>query len=388
MKKISFYFPAGDFYEALNRFDKGQPQYYQTHDEVARLINELSDLQIQITIFSTVTPERQERLYGDRIKIIDLGENDFLSTGRLVKSIQEIPADVIIAHHANSKLLKASLNTKSRIFPILAATDNRTGMRAWVRRRERVHILNNPRFDLVANHCMPATRQLASFGVRKEKLVAWDIAHPFHPDLRPAKALRERGPFQIFYAGSISEAKGVADVIRALPLVLSAGADARCVLAGGGTLDSMRKLAGLLGVEDRVTFIGMIPNSEVQERMAGADIVAIPSRTEFPEGFPLTMFEAIASRTPIICSDHPVFSDPFVDGRDVAMFRGGDSASLARAMIGLLNDNELYHRLSLNAEAAWGRLHGPADWRTLLKTWIFEGAQAPWIQQHVLSNAL
>jgi glycosyltransferase involved in cell wall biosynthesis len=387
MKRVSFYFSAGDFYEALSRFGEGLSQFYQTHDEIAKLVCELSEQRIQTTIISHVTPARKERTYGDWVKIIDLGEKNFTASASLIRSVREVPADVIIAHHATPQLLRACLGIKARIFPILANTDNRTGLRAWVRRKKYVRLLNHPRFDLVANHCMPATRQLAAFGVKKEKLVAWDIAHPFHPKAKSAKLLPKRGPFQMFYAGSINEAKGVGDLIRALPIALGAGADARCVLAGAGAVNSMQALARALGVEDKVVFAGMLPNAEVRERMADADVVVIPSRAEFPEGFPLTMFEAVASRTPVLCSDHPVFRDLFVDGRDVALFKEGDSASLARALVRLLSNGELYHHLSLNAEATWKLLDGPADWRTLVKTWMFEGADAPWIQRYVLSNS-
>lgn len=387
MKRVSFYFSAGDFYEALSRFGEGLSQFYQTHDEIAKLVCELSEQRIHTTIFSLVTRTRKERNYGDWVKIIDLGEKSYTGSESLIRSVREDPADAIIAHYPIPQLLRACLDTKARIFPILASTDNRIGLRAWVRRKKYVRLLNHPRFELVANHCMPATRQLAAFGVKKEKLVAWDIAHPFNPKTRSAKLLRERGPLHIFYAGSINEAKGVGDLIRALPVALGACADARCVLAGAGSVDSMQALARSLGVEDKVVFAGMLPNAEVRERMADADVVVIPSRAEFPEGFPLTMFEAIASRTPVLCSDHPVFRDLFVDGRDVAVFKEGDSASLARALVRLLSDGELYHHLSLNAEATWKLLDGPANWHTLVKTWIFEGADAPWIQRHVLSNS-
>jgi glycosyltransferase involved in cell wall biosynthesis len=387
MKRVSIYFAAGDFYEALRRFDEGLSQFYQTHDEIAKLVGEFSKQRIHTTIFSLVTPARRERTFGDYVRIVDLGENSFTASASLISSVREVPADAIVAHYATPQLLRASLGTKARIFPILASTDNRTGLRAWVRRKKYIRLLNHPRFDLVANHCMPATRQLAAFGVKKEKLVAWDIAHPFHPREKSPKLLPTCGPFQIFFAGSINESKGVGDLIRALPVALAAGADVRYVLAGRGSVDSMQALARTLGVDDKVAFAGMLPNAEVRERMADADVVVIPSRAEFPEGFPLTMFEAISSRSPIVCSDHPVFRDLFLDGRDVALFKQGDSASLACALVRVLRDADLYHRLSLNAESTWKLLDGPADWRTLVKTWLFEGANAPWIQRYVLSNS-
>jgi hypothetical protein len=40
---VSFYFSAGDFYEALIRLDNRMPQLYQTHEEVAKLIKEFAE---------------------------------------------------------------------------------------------------------------------------------------------------------------------------------------------------------------------------------------------------------------------------------------------------------------------------------------------------------
>jgi glycosyltransferase involved in cell wall biosynthesis len=222
--------------------------------------------------------------------------------------------------------------------------------------------------------------------VGRDKLVPWDIEHPFHPNERPPKSLRSQGPYEIFYVGSISEAKGVGDLIRALPVVLRNGIDVRCVLAGGGAIEPMRALARSHGVEDKVGFAGMIPNPEVLNRMSRADIVVVPSRPEFPEGFPLSMFEAIASRTPIVCSDHPVFRNVLRDKQNAVVFRAGDPASLAGALQRAIRDPELCHRLSCNAESAWDSLSGAANWRTLIRTWLLEGPEAPWIQQRVLSR--
>jgi len=42
--------------------------------------------------------------------------------------------------------------------------------------------------------------------------------------------------------------------------------------------------------------------------MRSADAIVIPSRHEYPEGLPLTIYEALAARTPIVASDHQCFS--------------------------------------------------------------------------------
>jgi hypothetical protein len=49
-----------------------------------------------------------------------------------------------------------------------------------------------------------------------------------------------------------------------------------------------------------------------------------------------------------------------------------------------LTDADLYSRLSRNAQLSWAALKGPADWRTMLREWIINGAESPWITEHKL----
>ena len=69
----------------------------------------------------------------------------------------------------------------------------------------------------------------------------------------------------------------------------------------------MQALRRELGVSDQLDFRGLVPNGEVFDLFRKADVVVVPSHREYAEGFPLTMFEAMGSRTPIVCSDHPMF---------------------------------------------------------------------------------
>jgi glycosyltransferase involved in cell wall biosynthesis len=118
-----------------------------------------------------------------------------------------------------------------------------------------------------------------------------------------------------------------------------------------------------------------------------ADLVVVPSRTEYPEGFPLTMFEAIASRTPIVCSDHPMFRPVIADGRNASVFSAGDQHALAAAIQRTLTDSALYARLSNNATLTWEALKGPADWRTMIVKWVIEGRSSSWICDRLLMAA-
>ena len=220
-------------------------------------------------------------------------------------------------------------------------------------------------------------------GVQRSRLIPWDVPHPFTPEASAPKSAPPGRPLEVFYAGSITEEKGVGDVLRAIPHLAT---DARFAFAGNGEIDGMRRLAQSLGVESKADFIGGIPNPEVFKRFQDADLLIVPSRSQFQEGFPLTMFEAVASHTPIVCSDHPIFKRAMADGANAVLFRAGDSRDLASAVDRIAADPDQYLRLSRAAEQTWESLRGPADWRRLIVEWVTEGPDSQWIQSHMLDR--
>ena len=385
MNSVSIYFFAGDFVDVLKRYDAGLQQIYQTHNEVARLIYDLINANYKVSIYSFVTPQQREDRPIEGLRIISLGAKNYSATSLLAAAVEKDSSQAIVAHFANLELLRAVKSTKSRAIAILANSYNNTGLRAFFGKRQVVTLLNNKRFELVSNHCLPATEHLGLIGVKREKLIAWDVPHPFDPALFKAKQLRLRRPFEAMYVGSIAEGKGVSDLISALALLREKGMDVRCSFAGLGDIDAMRTLAKTLDISDLVNFLGLIGNEDVFNMMAVSDVVIVPSRIGYPEGFPLTMFEAVASRTPIVCSNHPMFRPVLLDGRNAAIFRAGDPQALAAAILRILENPTLYATLSVNAVATWNALKGPADWRTLIIKWVTEGVSSPWLHERMLT---
>jgi glycosyltransferase involved in cell wall biosynthesis len=385
VKSVSIYFPAGDFIEAIRRYDEGREQSYQTHNEVARLIYDLRAENLRVNIYSFVTPERRDDRAANGARIVSLGAKDFSTRNILNSAVAEDKADAIVAHFPNPELLRAAAATKSRVIVVMANSFNRTGIRAALGKWKVASLLNNPRFELVSNHCLPSTEHLARIGVKRKKLIAWDVAHPFDPKSHEAKQHPARRRFEVVYAGSITEAKGVAELVRAVALLREQGIEMHCSLAGLGEVDAMRALGATLGISDLLSFVGVIGNTEVFKMMSAGDLVVVPSRTQFPEGFPLALFEAIASRTPIVCSNHPMFRDVMRDGRNASVFSAGDHRSLAAAMRRTLTDPLLYANLSTNALLTWAALKGPADWRTMIFKWTVEGRSSPWILERMLT---
>ena len=127
--------------------------------------------------------------------------------------------------------------TKNRAIAVLANSNNRSGLRAALERRKIVSLLNNSRFELVSSHCLPATEHLAQIGVKREKLIAWDVPHPFEPASSIPKKLTAHRPFKIVYVGSMVEGKGVTDLIHAVAILREKGVEEHCSLAGGGDIE-------------------------------------------------------------------------------------------------------------------------------------------------------
>ena len=383
-KSASIYFFSGDFADVIKRHAAGDEQIYATHDEVARLFHDLLDEGVALTVYSFVTPEAREERPVEGVRIISVGARNYSDAGLLRAAVRDDDSDAVVAHFAAIELLRAVKAKNSRAMAVLANSYNRKGTKASWERWRVARLLNSQRFELVSNHCLPATAHLANIGVDRRKLIPWDVPHRFDPANQLAKTLVPKDTYRVAFAGTIRADKGVADLIQAASELKGNGIELQCSFAGAGEVEEMKALAHELGIANQFSFVGLVPNSRVFELFRDADLVIVPSHSGYPEGFPLTMFEAIASRTPIVCSDHPMFIPVMKDETRAAVFPWGNPRELAAAISRVLSNAELYARLSRNADISWEALKGPADWRTMLTEWILRGANSDWIRRHML----
>ena len=382
-ERISFYFYTGDFAGAIRRHVDGEAQTYGTHGPLAALFIALAEAGYHVTAYSFMSPTAQENSPAPNIRTVQLGASHYLDE-RIVSAFRDEQADASVVHFPHLKLLGAAAADGRRVLPVMAASYNRRGLRPSLERFRLKRLLNSPKFRWVSNHCRPATEQLASMGVSRAKLIPWDVPHAHQPaDFQPKSA--PAGPtVTLAYAGAVIRDKGVPELLQAVAALRSQGLDVRCSLAGKGPLDNYRQQAAAAGCADAITFLGLVENDQVVGLFRDADIVVVPSRPEFPEGFPLTLFEAIATRTPIVASDHPMFRPVMKDGETAAVFRAGDAAGLAAQLRRLIDDHALYATLSRNADLSWAALQGPGDWQTMLFDWITQGDDAPYLREHAL----
>lgn len=382
---VSIYFFAGDFVQAFENHRKGAAQRYATHGEVMRLVDDLRGAGHPVRVVSFVTDEAGDHEVDDGLRITNLGADGAASGGLLGPVVRHDTSEFIVPHFPNTELLRGAMRTEARLFAMLASSWTTGGPRTQWQARKVARILRNGRIEWVANHCRPAAEHLADLGVPRSKLLAWDIPHGPGPT-GPGTSPPEPGaPWTIFYAGAITAPKGVADLVDAIGVLAGRGHTARLVIAGGGEVGEMAERARRAGVGDSLVFLGAVTNDVVQAQMRSADLVAVPSRHEFPEGMPLTLFEAVASGTPLVCSDHPMFVHDFVDGRSAATFEAGVPDALAAAISRVMTDPELYARLAAAAPATWADMTRTADMRTMLTRWVCDPAPSSWVAFRTLA---
>ena len=124
----------------------------------------------------------------------------------------------------------------------------------------------------------------------------------FKPEKSSRQAVRmqlgiKENEKMLLSVGELSRGKNLGNVIKALWRLNDSSV--RYIICGQGTCEKRWKdLAARLGIADQVIFLGYQEN--ISEICQGADLFIFPS---LREGLPMALLEAIATKTPVICSN-------------------------------------------------------------------------------------
>ena len=101
-----------------------------------------------------------------------------------------------------------------------------------------------------------------------------------------------------FFVGRHTDQKGIAHLLYAIRKVR--GRDVTLVVGGSGhQTDQLKRFAELLGIDDRVEFVGYVPGSELGDYYAAADAFVSPS---LAEPFGITITEALEAGTHVVAT--------------------------------------------------------------------------------------
>jgi glycosyltransferase involved in cell wall biosynthesis len=362
--RVTFVHYAGDFREAFERLSAGGSETYQAQ---RYSVNFVGSLPYDVSVVCAVCGEAYDVRLPNGVRAIGAGFKPGFDPRDLIPFLKG--TDRLILVSPMVPLLKWAKHNRVRTITAMADSFHNRSLKQKLHNRWVARHLNGA--EWVGNHQMPASRSLWSIGVMPEKIVPWDWPPSHAPHDYAARALRDGETFHLLYVGSICEAKGVGDLIRAV-----SGQDYLRLTALGPVLEPMPQAGN-------VQFAGVVPNDEIPPAMREADAVVVPSRHEYPEGLPLVIFEALASRTPIIASDHPMF--PLEDQKSALTFPAGDHRALLAAIQRLASDPDLYAKLSANSLAAWEALQIPVTWGEFIERWLSDDVE--WLKQSTLTGS-
>ncbi|MBV8607640.1 MAG: glycosyltransferase family 4 protein [Singulisphaera sp.] len=370
----------GDYREALQIIASGQTEPYFGMKYSVDLLEKFVENDQNLIISLTTVPYSIRRKRGELVGIpepklprpIPGRVAEFLLARRILKKIREFrPTHVLLRTGRPAIVSQVLRYAKERgcntlvVFANFLFNDNPRSRRV---NREITALMNEPFVFRVGNHKWPATQSLVDSGLNPAKAVAWDWPGQRMARDYPIKELLPP-PFHLVYAGSITVHKGVGDLIDAASILHARGVKSRfSILGSGGDFDALKEKAGSLP-EGLIDFKGRLPNGEVFQFMRDATLVFVPSRHSFHEGLPLTLTEGLASRTPLIVSDHPVMVRAFQNNQGLLFFRASDPASLASVTQAVLEDPAEYRRLSETTADALDRVDCPFSFGDLLDEW-------------------
>ena len=230
------------------------------------------------------------------------------------------------------------------------------------------------RADHLFTICEGLRADMAQRGVAPAKITvipnAVDI-ESFEPGGQPDLALKQSlgldGASVVGFIGSFYAYEGLDLLLAAMPAMLAQRPEVRLLLVGGGPQDqALKAQAQQLGIADKVIFTGRVPHADVQRYYDLVDVLAYPRHsmrlTELVT--PLKPLEAMAQGRLLVASDVGGHKELIRDGHTGVLFKAGDAAALAKAVVKLLGAPESWSALReagrrfVEQERNWARSVG------------------------------
>jgi len=157
--------------------------------------------------------------------------------------------------------------------------------------------------------------------------------------------------FVVLMVGSVGERKGVFDLLKAVPKVVSQDDSVMFVLAGGeelpGEMDQILGIIEVEKIEPWVKVLGEVERDRIPRLLGLADLFILPSHAE---GMPLAILEAMRSGVPIISTYVGGIPDTIQNEISGLLIHPGSAAEIAAAVLRLRKDDALRQRLVSRAE--------------------------------------
>ncbi|NJK88435.1 MAG: glycosyltransferase family 4 protein [Myxococcales bacterium] len=234
-----------------------------------------------------------------------------------------------------------------------------------------LELARDPVVHRVANFRRIATDAMVELGLPVEKALAYAFPEGRSPADYETKVLSPP-PHSVLFAGRLIEEKGASDVIGAVRELRSRGRDVSLTILGQGPFEADLRQLAKDAPKGLITFAGQVPNTVMFDMLRRSTVAVVPTRPEFMEGMPMSLTEGLISRTPLVISNHIVFTRSFRDREGVLIAEAKSPSSFASCIDELISNAELYSTMSSATEAAYARVACDHTFEDVLMDWRAE----------------
>lgn len=165
--------------------------------------------------------------------------------------------------------------------------------------------------------------------------------------VQPPPRRRDDGKFRLGYAGQFNAWKNVSIIIETLRYLPS---NVVLDIAGGRTDDeaqtreTLRRLAIVSGVAERVRYVGFLLPRDVRSFLADKDVLLLPLGDNAQSRYftsPMKLFEYAASGVPMVVTRQPTTESLVEDGVQALMCEPGSASAMAECIGRLVASPEL-----------------------------------------------
>jgi alpha-1,3-rhamnosyl/mannosyltransferase len=155
---------------------------------------------------------------------------------------------------------------------------------------------------------------------------------------RPADTPRKNGRLRILFVGRRDPYKNLTGLVEAFAQVRARGIDAvlRVIGPEDARYPEAPRRALELGVNDHIEWAGYVADRKLAEQYQQSDVFVLASKYE---GFGLTVLEAMACGTPVVCSN--ISSLPEVAGDAALLVDPQNPGDIAGAIARMLTEPQL-----------------------------------------------
>ncbi|MDI9623835.1 MAG: glycosyltransferase [Methanothermobacter sp.] len=266
------------------------------------------------------------------------------ATQKLIKIIRKENIDIIHAHYIIPPGLIAligSIITKKPYYVTVHGSDAlilssksilRPIIKLILKKASKVLVISKKLAEKVMELGIPQKKIIVTYNMVDTKIFNPQIKTSFREEIGTKKPI-------ILFVGNLVPQKGVEYLLKAKKLLKR---DSKLVIVGGGPL--LEKLKNIVEKENIKDVIFTGPRTDINNIMAAADIIVLPSVSE---GIPIVLLEAMAMAKPIIATKVGGIPE-IVDESVGILIEPKNPKELADAIDKLLSDEKGRKRLGKN----------------------------------------